>query len=36
MKYLCEKYKDENFSVFGQYAYDVAEGEKLSNKDIAA
>lgn len=34
MKYLCKKYPDD-FTVFGQFAYDVQQGEKLSNKEIA-
>ena len=34
MKYLCKKYSDY-LTVFGQFAYDVQQGEKLSNKEIA-
>jgi hypothetical protein len=34
MKYLAEKYPGE-LTVFGQFAYDVQQGEKLTNKEIA-
>lgn len=34
MKYLCNKYPGD-LTVFGQYAYDIQTGEKLSNKEIA-
>ena len=35
MKHLCQKYGKDDFAVYGQYAYDVQEGEKLTNKEIA-
>jgi hypothetical protein len=34
MKYLANKYPAE-LTVFGQFAYDVQQGEKLTNKEIA-
>ena len=35
MKYLCNKYGQKDFTVFGQFAYDVQEPEKNTNKQIA-
>ena len=35
MKYLANKYGNDDFCVFGQFAYDVREGEKQTNKEIA-
>ena len=35
MKFICEKYGKDDFAVYGQYCYDVQEGEKLTNKEIA-
>lgn len=35
MQYLCDKYQSEGFSVFGQFAYDIQGGMKLTNKEIA-
>ena len=35
MKYLCEKYGQKDFSVFGSFAYDIKEGEKMTNKELA-
>lgn len=36
MKYLANKYGDEQFTVFGQFSYDVKEAEKKTNKELAA
>ena len=35
MKYLCKKYSEKDFSAIGQFSYDILEGEKLTNKEIA-
>ena len=35
MKYLGEKFGDKDLALYGQFAYDIGEGEKLSNKEIA-
>ena len=35
MSYLSSKYKDQGFSIYGLFTYDVESGEKRSNKEIA-
>ena len=35
MKYLSVKYGQKDLAVFGQFAYDIQDGEKMSNKEIA-
>ena len=35
MKYLCQKYGENDFTCLAQFAYDVQETEKYTNKELA-
>ena len=35
LKYLCLKYGANDFTVLGQFAYDIQESEKSTNKELA-
>jgi len=35
MKYLSDKHKPTDLTVFGHFAYDIQSGEKMTNKELA-
>ena len=35
MKYLCDKYDPKDFTAVGSFSYDILDGEKFKNKQIA-